>query len=79
MKPQSIKFTIAQDGTVTEEVIGAVSDECLNITSPFENALGDLGGRSFKPEYYVASQHNKNKTEEKNTVDTSTLGDELSG
>ena len=29
---QSIKFTIRQDGTVTEEVIGVTGTQCLDLT-----------------------------------------------
>ena len=32
MAQRSIKFTIRQDGTVTEEVMGAVGNECENLT-----------------------------------------------
>ena len=29
---QTIKFTIQQDGTVTEEVMGVVGNDCENLT-----------------------------------------------
>ena len=40
MKQQSIKFSIKQDGTVTEEVMGAVGKECENLTRNIEEKLG---------------------------------------
>ena len=42
MKPQTIKFIIAQDGTVREEVQGVEGGECTDVTLPFEEALGNL-------------------------------------
>ena len=64
---QTLKFTIRQDGIVTEEVTGATSTECLEITKSIEEKLGTLETRQFKPEFYsnnVALQHNQNKIEE---------------
>tara|TARA_B100000287_G_scaffold98705_1_gene90772 strand:- start:358 stop:561 length:204 start_codon:yes stop_codon:yes gene_type:complete len=62
---ETIKFTITQDGTVTEEVQGVVSGECLKITKEIEEQLGTLGTRRFKPEFYsqknVSLQYNQNK------------------
>ena len=40
MAQQTIKFTIKQDGTVTEEVIGAVGNECESLTKNIEEKLG---------------------------------------
>ena len=71
MPKQSIKFTIAQDGTVTEEVQGAVSNECLDVTLPFEEALGTLTSREYKPEYYVSLQQSQNKNQEQTSINTS--------
>ena len=39
MAQQTIKFIIKQDGTVTEEVIGAVGNECENLTRNIEEKL----------------------------------------
>ena len=61
MPKQSIKFTIAQDGTATEEVQGAESKQCLDITRPFEEALGTVSTREYKPEYYVSLQQNQDQ------------------
>ena len=52
MKQQSIKFLIKQDGTVTEEVIGAVGNECENLTRNIEEKLGVVQRVEHKPEYY---------------------------
>ena len=39
---QTIKFTIRQDGLVTEEVFGAVGNECQDITKSIEEKLGNV-------------------------------------
>ena len=52
MKQQSIKFLIKQDATVTEEVIGAVGNECENLTRNIEEKLGVVQRVEHKPEYY---------------------------
>ena len=52
MKQQSIKFLIKQDGTVTEEVMGAVGKECENLTRTIEEKLGVVQTVEHKPEYY---------------------------
>ena len=71
MPKQSIKFTIAQDGTVTEEVQGAESKQCLDITIPFEEALGTVSTREYKPEYYVTLQQSQNKDQRQTSIDSS--------
>ena len=52
MAQQSIKFTIKQDGTVTEEVIGAVGNECESLTKNIEEKLGVVQRVEHKSEYY---------------------------
>ena len=52
MSQQTIKFTIKQDGTVTEEVIGAVGNECENLTRNIEEKLGVVQRVEHKSEYY---------------------------
>ena len=67
--PKSIKFTIRQDGTVTEEVTGTVSNECEELTKLIDNKLGTVTQKLYKPEYYpqtiqqenVSLQHNKDQ------------------
>ena len=56
MAQQTIKFTIKQDGTVTEEVIGAVGDECESLTKNIEEKLGVVQRVEHKPEYYQQKQ-----------------------
>ena len=72
---QTLKFTIRQDGHVTEEVTGTTSHECVEITRAIEEKLGTLETRQFKPEFYsnnVALQHNKNETRGQVTITGST-------
>ena len=62
---QSIKFTIRQDGTVTEEVMGVIGNQCQEITKSIEEKLGNVVYVEPKPEYYqsqenVTLQHNQN-------------------
>ena len=52
MKQNTIKFTIRQDGTVTEEVIGAVGQECEYLTRSIDDKLGKVTQKLFKPQYY---------------------------
>ena len=56
MPQQTIKFTIKQDGTVTEEVIGVVGNECENLTKNIEEKLGEVQRVELKPEYYQQKQ-----------------------
>ena len=68
MEKQTLKFTIRQDGTVAEEVFGAVGNECENITRSIEEKLGNVIYVETKPEYYqqenVALQHDQNEIKE---------------
>tara|TARA_R100000742_G_C4259848_1_gene77661 strand:+ start:112 stop:312 length:201 start_codon:yes stop_codon:yes gene_type:complete len=62
---KTIKFSIRQDGQVTEEVTGAVSNECEQLTKVIEDKLGKITNKLYKPEYYqtvkdVSFQHNTN-------------------
>ena len=50
MAQQSIKFTIRQDGTVTEEVMGVVGTDCENLTKRIEERLGVVERVEHKPE-----------------------------
>jgi hypothetical protein len=68
MEKQTLKFTIRQDGTVAEEVFGAVGNECENITRSIEEKLGNVIYVETKPEYYqqenVTLQHDQNEIKE---------------
>ena len=66
MAKQSIKFTIRQDGMVSEEVFGAIGNECQDITKSIEEKLGNVTYVETKPEYYqsqetVTLQYNQNE------------------
>jgi hypothetical protein len=62
-----LKFTIRQDGLVTEEVFGAVGNECQDITKSIEEKLGNVTYVETKPEYYqqenVSLQHDTNENQ----------------
>ena len=62
MKKQTIKFTIGQDGTVTEEVIGTEGTQCINLTEEIENRLGHVQWRKETPDYYQQPNLNKDVT-----------------
>ena len=68
LEQQTIKFTISQDGIVSEEVIGVIGNECENITKSIEEKLGNVTYVETKPEYYqqedVTLQHNQNENQE---------------
>ena len=64
---QTLKFTIRQDGYVTEEVMGVIGNQCQEITKSIEEKLGKVSYVETKLEYYqtqknVTLQHNQNKT-----------------
>tara|TARA_R100001510_G_scaffold56386_1_gene61828 strand:- start:841 stop:1053 length:213 start_codon:yes stop_codon:yes gene_type:complete len=64
---QTLKFTIRQDGYVTEEASGFTSHQCVEVTEKIEKKLGNLETRQFKPEFYsnnVALQQNQNENQE---------------
>jgi hypothetical protein len=56
MPQQTIKFTIRQDGTVIEEVMGVVGTDCENLTKRIEERLGVVERVERKPEYYQQKQ-----------------------
>ena len=65
-----LKFTIRQDGLVTEEVIGVVGNACQDLTKLIEERIGKVTYVETKPEFYqqqntqtdVTLQHNQNQT-----------------
>ena len=67
---QTLKFTIRQDGLVSEEVMGVVGNACQDLTKSIEEKLGEVTYIETKPEFYqqqntqtdVTLQHNQNKT-----------------
>ena len=72
-KQQKLKFSIRQDGTVSEEVFGAVGNECENITRSIEEKLGNVNYVETKPEYYqqenVTLQHDTNQDQTQTAID----------
>jgi len=50
--PTTIKFTIAQDGTVTEEVHGVKGTQCESLTKTIEDRLGIIENRIHTPSFY---------------------------
>ena len=68
MEKQTIKFSIRQDGTVSEEVFGVIGNECQDLTRSIEEKLGKVNYVETKPEYYqqenVTLQHNQNENQE---------------
>ena len=74
MEQQKLKFTIRQDGYVTEEVFGAIGNECQQITKSIEEKLGEVSYVETKPEYYqsqenVTLQHDQNENQTQTTID----------
>ena len=65
-----LKFTIRQEGLVTEEVIGVVGNACQDLTKLIEEKIGEVTYVETKPEFYqqqntqtdVTLQHNQNQT-----------------
>ena len=67
-----LKFSIRQDGLVSEEVFGTVGNECENLTRTIEEKLGEVTYIEHKPEYYqqenVTLQHNQNEDQKQTTT-----------
>ena len=67
---QTLKFSIRQDGLVSEEVIGVVGNACQDLTKLIEERIGEVTYVETKPEFYhqqntqtdVTLQHNQNQT-----------------
>ena len=70
MKRETIKYTIRQDGNVTEEVINVPGSACIDLTSDLEIKLGELENKVYTADYYqqpnlnqdVTLQYNKDET-----------------
>ena len=70
MKRETIKYTINQDGNVTEEVINVPGSACIDLTSDLEIKLGELENKVYTADYYqqpnlnqdVTLQYNKDQT-----------------
>ena len=62
MEKETIKYTIKQDGKVTQEVFNVPGDACLNLTDELEIKLGDLEQRVFTTDYYQQPNLNKDIT-----------------
>ena len=72
MPQQQIKFTIRQDGLVSEEVLGVVGDACQDLTKSIEEKLGNVNYVETKPEYYqnnVTLQHDTNQDQTQTAID----------
>ncbi len=52
MAQETIKFIIKQDGSVTEEVIGIIGNDCEGLTRNIEEKLGTVKKVDYKSEYY---------------------------
>ena len=52
MTKETIKYTIRQDGKVTQEVFNVPGDACINLTEDMEIKLGDLENRVYTADYY---------------------------
>ena len=59
---QTLKFTIRQDGYVTEEVIGVIGNQCQEITKSIEEKLGEVSYVETKTEFYQQQNTQKNVT-----------------
>jgi hypothetical protein len=57
-----LKFTIRQDGLVTEEVIGVVGNACQDLTKLIEERIGEVTYVETKPEFYQQQNTQKNVT-----------------
>ena len=65
-----LKFTIRQDGLVSEEVIGVVGNACQDLTKLIEERIGEVTIREHKPEFYQQQNTQKNVTFQHNQDQT---------
>jgi len=65
-----LKFSIRQDGLVTEEVIGAVGNACQDLTKLIEERIGEVTYVETKPEFYQQQNTQKNVTLQHNQDQT---------
>ena len=65
-----LKFTIRQDGLVTEEVIGVVGNACQDLTKLIEEKIGEVTYVETKPEFYQQQNTQKNVTLQHNQDQT---------
>ena len=65
-----LKFTIRQDGLVTEEVIGVVGNACQDLTKLIEERIGEVTYVETKPEFYQQQNTQKNVTLQHNQDQT---------
>ena len=49
---ETIKFSISQDGNVTQEVYNVSGSACVDLTKDIEIKLGVLENRVYNTEYY---------------------------
>ena len=54
-RQEKIKFTIRQDGMVSEEVQGVYGDACENLTKRVEDALGHVHFTQETADRYVSN------------------------
>ena len=65
-----LKFTIRQDGLVSEEVIGVVGNACQDLTKLIEERIGQVTYVETKPEFYQQQNAQKNVTLQHNQDQT---------
>ena len=77
MKRETIKYTIRQDGNVTEEVINVPGTACVDLTNDLEIKLGELENKVYTADYYqqpnlnqdVTLQYNQNQDQAQASTD----------
>ena len=53
---QKIEYRINKDGSVKEQVIGAVGSSCTVTTTGIEQSLGSIESQELLPEYYEGEE-----------------------
>ena len=56
MKRHELEIEILEDGTLSIEVHGVKGEECVELTSALEEALGDVVQRDRKAAFYEESE-----------------------
>jgi hypothetical protein len=61
---QSVKITVAENGTINLEAMGVQGPSCLSLLEPFQKALGGTSDFERKPEFTAAPDVTQNQQAE---------------
>lgn len=54
---KGLQIDIKKDGSISIEALGYEGNECESISAAFEEALGTVTNKEYKPEYYAQAKN----------------------